>query len=245
MVMTKQELLVLVDELKVLQSDLGRELNEINNDKKSQYLKVINDVFESVPNTTIDNSSFAGDSFRFYMDNNGRKDGYFTLYVSENYDTEVFNELETSFYTTTTSSDYELERMINLGIIGKLIRDNKKDIIQKLNTIRENFKNSTRGLDKKRYEISNDLTELRYKIEEMERVEMLEKAKSEGITFERPRSLQVKVDHKIWSCLGFKILSMTPTGKSATIEATYKAFDEVNSYVVKNVRMNYLNEYLR
>lgn len=243
--MTKQELLVLVDELKVLQSDLGRELNDINNDKKSQYLKVINDVFESVPNTTIDNSSFAGDSFRFYMDNNGRKDGYFTLYVSENYETEVFNELETSFYTTTTSSDYELERMINLGIIGKLIRDNKKDIIQKLNTIRENFKNSTKSLDKKRYEISNDLTELRYKIEEMERVEILEKAKSEGITFERPRSLQVKVDHKIWSCLGFKILSMTPTGKSATIEATYKAFDEVNSYIVKNVRMNYLNEYLR
>ena len=243
--MEKQGLLVLLEEAKVLQSDLGRELNDINNDKKSQYLKVINDVFESVPNTTIDNSSFAGDSFRFYMDNNGRKDGYFTLYVSENYDTEVFDELETSFYTTTTSSDYELERMINLGIIGKLIRDNKKDIIQKLNTIRENFKNSTKSLNKERYNVQNELRELRYKIEEMERVEMLEKAKSEGITFERPRSLQVKVDHKIWSCLGFKILSMTPTGKSATIEATYKAFDEINSYVVKNVRMNYLNEYLR
>lgn len=243
--MTKQELLVLVKELKVLQSNVCGRIDSIRNDRRSQYLKVITDIFESVPNTEITNGSYNGGGFRFHMDNNGRKDNYFSLYVREDYETEIFNEIETSFYSTTTSSDFELERMINLGIIGKLIRDNKKDIIQKLNTIRENFKNSTRGLEKKSFGIRIDLRELLDKIEEIEKEEILEKAKSEGITFERPRSLQVKVDHSIWNCLGFKILSITPTGKSATIEVTYKTFDKVNSYVVKNVRMNYLKQYLR
>ena len=73
------------------------------------------------------------------MDQNGRKDNYFTLYANEDYETEMFNDIGTSFYTTTTSSDYELERMINLGIIGKLIRDNREGIIQKLNTVKEKF----------------------------------------------------------------------------------------------------------
>ena len=62
--MTKQELLVLVDELKVTQSNVCNRIDKIRNDKKDQYLKVITDVFGLVPNTEIFCGNYSGDSFQ-------------------------------------------------------------------------------------------------------------------------------------------------------------------------------------
>jgi prefoldin subunit 5 len=246
MVMTKRKNEI-AERINVLNSNIEvfeNQINEINKDRTNQYLKTIKDIFKSVPKTDIVCGYDA--IFKFKMDDNGRLTEYFTLYVNEkDWREEEFNQIQTSFYGTTSSSEFELDRMINLGIIGKLIRENKENILSKLNNIRESLKDQISNLHTEKSSLNDERKELEAELEVIRQNEMFEKAKSEGITFEKPRSLQVKVDYKIWSCLGFKILSMTPTGKSATIEATYKAFDEVNSYVVKNVRMNYLNEYLR
>ena len=237
----------IAERINVLNSNIEvfeNQIREINTDRKNQYLKVIKDIFKSVPNTEIVCGYDA--TFKFKVMSEGRLEEYFTLYVNEkDWREEEFNQIETSFYSTTTDSDFELNRMINLGIIGKLILENRENILTQLNNIRESLKDQILNLRTEKHSLYDEREELEDELEVIRRNEMLEKAKSEGITFEKPRSLQVKVDHNIWSCLGFKILSMTPTGKSATIEATYKTFDEVNSYIVKNVRMNYLNQYLR
>lgn len=246
MVMTKRKNEI-VERINVLNSNIEvfeNQIREINTDRKNQYLKTIKDIFKSVPNTEI--VCGYDTTFKFKVMSEGRLEEYFTLYVNEkDWREEEFNQIQTSFYSTTTDSDFELNRMINLGIIGKLILENRENILTQLNNIRESLKDQISNLRTEKHSLYDERKELEDELEVIRRNEMLEKAKSEGITFEKPRSLQVKVDHNVWSCLGFKILSMTPTGKSATIKATYKSFDEVNSYVVKNVRMNYLNQYLR
>lgn len=222
--------------------NIETQISEIDKDCKDQYLKTINDVFKSVPNTKI----VGGYGATFNFKTLEGKNDYFTLYIRDNWETDRFESIETSFYSTTIDSENELDRMINLGIIAKLIRENRKNILHISNNNRDNFRNQTTSLYKERNELGIELRELESEFRDIEKDMMLEKAKSEGITFERPKNLQVKVDHSIWSCLGFKILSMTPTGKSATIDVSYKGFDdEVLSYTVKNVRMNFLNKYLR
>ena len=231
-----------ITDIKCEIDNIETQIGEINEECKNQYLKNINDVFKSVPNTKIVGGYGATFNFKTLEGNYD----YFTLYVRDNWETDKLESVETSFYSTTTDSEEELDRMINLGIIAKLIRENRENILNTLNHIRENFRNQTSVLYKEKNSLVTELRELESEFRNIEKDMMLEKAKSEGITFDSPKVLQVKVDHSIWSCLGFKILSMTPTGKSATIDVSYKGFDgEVNSYTVKNVRMNFLNKYLR
>ena len=222
--------------------NIETQIGEMDKDCKNQYLETINKIFKSVPNTKIVGGYGTTFNFKTLEGNND----YFTLYVRDNWETDRLESVETSFYATTTDSEEELDRMINLGIIAKLIRENRENILNTLNSHRDNFRNQTSSLYKEKTELVTELRELESEFRDIEKDMMLEKAKSEGITFERPKVLQVKVDHSIWNCLGFKILSMTPTGKSATIDVSYVGFDnEVLSYTVKNVRMNFLNKYLK
>lgn len=222
--------------------NIETQLNEINEDRRTQYLETINKIFKSVPNTKI----VCGYSTTFSFKTLEGNSDYFNMYVRDNWETGKLESIETSFYSTTTDSEEELDRMINLGIIAKLIRENKENILCILNNNREYYKKLTSEIYKEKTSLVTELRELESEFDDIEKDMVLEKAKSEGITFETPKVLQVKVDHSIWSCLGFKILSMTPTGKSATIDVSYEGFNgEVDTYTVKNVRMNFLNRYLR
>ena len=238
----KNELLeridVLVDKIEMI--DI--QLNEINENKKAQYMKTINNVFKSVPNTKIVCGYGATFNFKTLEGNSD----YFTMYVRDNWKTDKLESIETSFYSTTTDSEAELDRMINLGIIAKLIRKNRENILYILNNNREYYKKLTSEVYKEKTSFVNELKELRTELEELKTNEKLELAQTSGIVFETAKRLQVKVDLDIWDATGFKILSMTPTGKSATIEVSYKGFDnDAKTTTVKNVRMNYLNRYLK
>ena len=231
---------VLVDKIEMI--DI--QLNEINENRKTQYLKTINNIFKSVPNTEI--VCGYGATFVFKMMKDDRLDEYFTLYVRENYQSEKLDKIETSFYSTTTDSEFELDRMINLGIIAKLIRKNRENIFYILNSNRKYYRNLTSEIYKEKTSFVNELKELRTELAELKTNEKLELAQTSGIVFETMKRLQIRVDEDIWNATGFKILSITPTGKSATLEVTYKAFDNsIKTTTVKNVRMNYLNRYLK
>ena len=66
-------------------------------------------------------------------------------------------------------------------------------------------------------------------------------AKNDGLIFDEPKRIQIRVDDEINRVTKMKVMSMTPTGKSATLDITY--LDWNNNEVqdtFKNVRTSYI-----
>ena len=81
--------------------NIETQISEIDKDCKDQYLKTINDIFKSVPNTKIVGGYGTTFNFKTLEGNND----YFTLYVRDNWETDRLESVETSFYSTTTDSE--------------------------------------------------------------------------------------------------------------------------------------------
>lgn len=173
-----------------------------------------------------------------------------TLYVREDWNTGRFEKIETSVYSTSGNSLFELERLQLVGEVASILIDFEDDILASLNQCRESLLDEKKALRAARSILEGEINSLEAEANQMFLDAAEEKLNSEeGMIFDKKYrgAVDVAWDHRINSIRRARILSKTTSGKSATLELTTESWykDEpeiVNTY--KNVRISNVNELL-
>lgn len=189
-----------------------------------------------------------------------------TIYFQkESYSSDAkFTKLETSFYSTTGDSNFEFERMVLIGNIGKVLLSDYDKILERVNQIVDKTKQQRKECLDKRYDLDYKISEIKSSIKEIEKQQLFDKLEKEGLEFEINRerpykmpSIDIRFDLEVRRIKSIKLIDKTKSGKSGTLEIeTYTMFwnheegkheDQFRNHVYKNVRMDniegFLNQY--
>ncbi len=142
--------------------------------------------------------------------------------------------IETSFYSTSASNDFELNRMILIGKVGQVILDFKDDIIAGYNSVQDEFKDKLSELNKEIWRLEREMGELRSEITTIEKNALLDKLEKDGLEFKVDEDnlwslpdLDIRFDWNIRGIRKIKVLDKTKSGKSADIavQTVHKAWN--------------------
>lgn len=159
-------------------------------------------------------------------------------------DTDV-NRLETSFYSTSENSEFELNRMILLGKTAEIIIDHKDDILAEWNFVTESFSGKISDARKKVWDAEKLVSENGEKITAIENEIVKEKLFGEGIKFEMPESgrtrdlpeFDARWNYRIDKVTSIRATRKTASGKSYDVEGTFainRWDDKKNEYYTED-----------
>ena len=173
-----------------------------------------------------------------------------TLYVREDWNTGELEKIDTSVYSSSDNSLFELERLQLVGEVASTLIDFQDDILAALNQCRESLLDEKKALRDARSVLEQEINSLEVKINNMFLRAAEERLNSEeGMVFEKEGRGRVDVawDHEIRGIRRARILSKTASGKSATLEVTTESWmpeDKDTVRTFKNVRMSNVNSLL-
>ena len=147
-------------------------------------------------------------------------------FATKDWRDEEVDKIETSFYSTSENSEFELKRMITLGRVAMIILDFKDDIIAGYNQIREDFRPQLLMERTKLGANNTAIGECEGEINAIRRNEIQSLLDGEGVVFSiteqshRNPRLEVRYNWDIRDIRMLKVISKTPSGLSAKIEVT-------------------------
>ena len=183
--------------------------------RKSSDLKV-QEVFNNHFNIfRIVDVQVSGESayFRVKNEETGIFKDLFTIYFYSRYKEDT--RLELSYYTTSTNSEFELNRIIYLGQVAKVIKDNSEEILKEIAEVksrdlgRENELyriQDTYEREKKSYENANN---------QKRKVEIELSLRGEGVVFDKEAYIQLKRNYTV-RAFHVRIVP-TKSGKTCTV----------------------------
>jgi len=142
-----------------------------------------------------------------------------TVYFREDWETKEFTELNTSVYSSSEDSQWELERLVTVGTVAQILLDHSDDILAALNTVSRNWKG---GYDNafKALSIADSMIDHWHK--EKDKVYMnhaKELLMSEGLTFtDKLGSFDLRYDQNVNSIKTIKVTDVSASGKTCTVE---------------------------
>jgi hypothetical protein len=244
--MTIQKLNVQLEELKVLLVNREVVVNNLKELRTDKFSRVIHKYFDSV---LYSEDTIGVD--RSYIYFKRPQEGYsyskelISIYLKgESWSDETVSDIETSFYSTNDNSDFELHRMLLIGKVANVLIDSKKDIIDDWNGVINEFKEQLEVAYDDQFKVKKQIKDIEDEIKAIRKDNNI-KALESGYEFEvtshntTDARIDVSVDNEVRNITKIKLLSKTPSGKSATLEIEnvyHSGVKQTNIY--KNVRMN-------
>jgi len=249
--MTKAQIIdQIIEKKRELKSDAEKKYSQIKKSRDAKFLEIIEKYFDG--EFTIEDAYISQKGSGSYEIMRPKPDsdydrGLIDLRLSDNWKTGEYENLTTSVYSTSDNSDWELERLITVGEVAKVVLDFQDDIVAEFNKVREDFKKKYDNAYSKVSEIERDITSL---INEKNQsfLDIANKAlhSKDGLTFDGKKkgSVEVRWDWNITGISNIKILRKTTSGKSADIEVTQwdqspRKFENVRMHNVENVLWQY------
>ncbi|CAB4125307.1 hypothetical protein UFOVP54_106 [uncultured Caudovirales phage] len=139
----------------------------------------------------------------------------FTINFYERYKEDA--RLELSYYTTSTQSEFELNRLISLGKVAQLIKSNSERIMRDIADIRNSDKERENELYAIQSTYEKKIAEYRKAELEDRKVQIELQLRGEGVQFVGPIYFLLKrnYDPRITS---IKILEVSKSGKTCTVQ---------------------------
>ena len=144
---------------------------------------------------------------------NALKDGiYREELVNFRIHTKSFSEsrervISTSFYSTNTNSDFELNRMIIIGKVGQMLLDNKNVIIEGLNELDQKCSSEVKETNNEVYALEKELRELKLSLKEIEKEEVYDVLRG-GAHFKMDEFITLNLNNTESRCIVYiKLLS--------------------------------------
>jgi hypothetical protein len=146
------------------------------------------------------------------------EDGYnkeiFSLYFDERYKQEA--ELRISYYTTSTHSNFEIERLILLGKAAQVIKRSSEIILSTIKDVRNQDLEKSNELFSIQLKYENEIRDYRNTEFQERKVQIGLELKNEGVTFETPREIKFKFNYVIY-VNSLKIIDVSKSGKTCTV----------------------------
>ena len=166
-----------------------------------------------------------------------------------------FGKIETGFYSTSESSEFELERMITIGKVGSALLNLGEEMFVLLNEVKENHKAALAAVGNELAAANENLREIVREEEKLRKASLRTKLETEGVEFKwdpetwRNVSFDIKFNLEVYNVTKVKMLRTSPSGKSARLEITRMVRDIEHNWVEstfeETVRMDKLEYFLR
>ena len=160
-----------------------------------------------------------------------------TIRFHEDWKSSEMDSIETSLYSTSDNSQWELERIFTNGEVAKVLLDHGDDILAEMNTVRLTNQEEIDDARTEVYKVESSIANLKNEITTIEINETTELLEGEGLVFEEGKkgSMDLRWDWTIRGIDSARILSKTASGKSCNIEL--KVYDR-EPVVYEKVRMS-------
>jgi len=159
--------------------------------------------------------------------------------LEEDWNTQLFHDINTSVYSTNDNSNFELERLILVGEVSKVILDFKDDIIAQYNEVKAAHKGVLRSLSKKVREYEQYIASLEKEIKTIKFDAAKLLLESTGLKFNKGANMDIKFNLHVGDILSAKLISKTKSAKSAAISLTRKYYSgEKFTQTFNSVRMS-------
>lgn len=200
----------------------------------------LDDVYISKPTY-----GYSGDSYEIKRPNkdyNYDKE-LMTIRFSEDWKTGELSGIETSLYSTSDNSQWELERIFTNGEIAKVLLDHGDDLLAEMNVVRLTNKEEIDEARTKAYKIEASIKNLKDEINTIHNNEAIEKLEGEGLVFnEKKAVMDIRWDWTLRGINSAKIVSKTASGKSCNIKIQAHDYEP---RVYENIRMSNVDVLLR
>ena len=235
----------MIEEWERQRSASARHFEDIKESRLDEYSRVWMDYLADdfpLENTYIRMHNERVEIYRDVDDINRRE--LMTVYFREDWKTEEFTELDTSVYSSSEDSEWELKRLITVGAVANVLLTHYDDILAALNTIRaewsEKYTNAYSDLRKADDMIHNWHNEKNKLYLDHARDLLM----SEGLTFtDKLATLELKYDYDVRAIQNIKVTDFSASGKTCTIEVEqyYSYYDEVQKNTFEKVRTSKLD----
>jgi hypothetical protein len=147
--------------------------------------------------------------------------------------------ISTSFYSTNTSGEFELNRMVIIGRVGQMLLDNKSDILSGWNILMKNRSNETEEVYREINILEKELRELKLSLREIEKEEMYN-ILSEGVHFKMDDFVTLDINNKESRYLSYiKLLST----KNKSVVVKYIGHRD-EDFTTATVRLMHLERFI-
>lgn len=238
----------MIEEWERQRSASARRFEEIKEGRIDEYSRVWMDYLaDDFPfeNTTIRLYNERLEVHRDVDDSNRRE--IMTIYFREKWDVKEFTELNTSVYSSSEDSMWELERLTTVGAVANVLLNHYDDILAALNTVKSEWA--------ERY--NSAFTDLR-KADSMIHTWHNEKNKiyldhakellmTEGLTFPgKLASFELRWDYDVNNIRTIKVTNTSASGKTCSVEVEqyWSYYDEVRKQTFDKVRVSKLDNLL-
>ena len=164
------------------------------------------------------------DSFYFNVaDENGFSKEIAKLYLRKSDWNKVgYDEVHINYYSTSTNSKFELNRLITLGKIAEVVKedsgailDNHHLIVSKYNKVESKLQSKMWSIEKEISVVTNELTQ---EANDKYRAKAFSSA---GISFAKPKRFDLKNGCQAWNVVNLRILGwVNENKKSVDIQTT-------------------------
>ena len=160
-----------------------------------------------------------------------------TIRFHEDWKTSELDKLETSLYSTSDNSQWELERIFTNGEVAKVLLDHGDDILAEMNIVRLTNKDEIDDARTEAYKVESSINNLKAEINDIHIKEAERKLNNGGLVFgkEKKGDMDIKWDWTLRGINSAKIISKTASGKSCNIEIQAYDYDPV---IYEKVRMS-------
>ena len=160
-----------------------------------------------------------------------------TIRLNKSWSSPDYEKIETSMYSTSDNSQFELERIFTNGEVAKVLLDHGDDMLAEINAVNELDSKEINDARTALYKIENDIASLKTEINDIEINQAENKLSGEGLVFGEGKkgAMDLRWDWTIRGINSAKILSKTASGKSCNIEI--QAYDN-EPQVYEKVRMS-------
>jgi hypothetical protein len=176
---------------------------------------------------------------------NALKDGiYREELVNFRIHTKSFSEsreriISTSFYSTNTSGDFELNRMVIIGKVGQMLLDNKDVIIEGLNELDVKCSSEVKETNNGVYALEKELRELKLSLKEIEKEEVYDVLRG-GAHFKMDEFVTLNLNNTESRCIVYiKLLST----KNKSVVIKYIGHND-EDFSTATVRVMHLEKFI-
>jgi hypothetical protein len=176
---------------------------------------------------------------------NALKDGiYREELVNFRIHTKSFSEsreriISTSFYSTNTSGDFELNRMVIIGKVGQMLLDNKNIIIEGLNELDVKCSSEVKETNNEVYALEKELRELKLSLKEIEKEEVYDVLRG-GAHFKMDEFVTLNLNNTESRCIVYiKLLST----KNKSVVIKYIGHND-EDFSTATVRVMHLEKFI-
>lgn len=239
----------------------GLVCRELEDARINQLSVMFNRIFASAlePTDVLEVSSDRVQFTRPQLGYNYNKQVLDLYFRSSDWRDKTVTQIQTSFYSTTDDSEFELRRMILIGKVGQIVFDQSQDILQQFNSIKSDTQAEIRKARKTEWDLEREITNIEKSIQSLEQANLLNQLENEGIEFTAsdPHSLPT-LDITATQCIrrvkSIRVTDRTASGKSADIQIktieqawdtdTQSYVDREAELVFRKVRMSNIESFI-